>query len=367
MTTNQDVIVIGGGAVGSACARELAVAGRSVVVLERGRPAGEGWRAAAGMLAPQVEAEEEDPLFELGLAGRERIAELAQPLHESSGIDIQFWQGGIVRIAHSAARVTELKARVAWQRQHGHLSDWFDEDEIRSRWPWLGPSLGGLWAPQEAAVDPVKLVEALRADAARLGARFVTEEATSLERSGNRITGVVARERYSAGDVVIAAGAWSGNLLGLPRPLSVEPIRGQMAALPWPAGVEPAIIFGDGGYIVARGPEALVGSTMESAGFAPDVTPAGLAEILAGVSALCPAWAQFGITRTWAGLRPVTPDGLPIIGREPKVEGLWYATGHGRNGVLLSAITGQIMARLLAGENEMDYLHPVRPERFWNW
>lgn len=367
MTTNYDVIVIGGGAVGSACAWELAVAGRSVLVLERDRPAGEGWRAAAGMLAPQVEAEEEDPLFELGLAGRARVAELAGPLRESTGIDIQFWQGGIARIASSPARVNELKTRVAWQRQLGHLCDWFDEDEIRARWPWLGPNLGGMWASQEAAVDPVRLVEALRADATRLGARFLTEEAISLERHGNKITGVTAGSRHSAAEVVIAAGAWSGNLLGLPRPLSVEPIRGQMAALPWPPGVEPAIVFGDGGYIVARGTDAIVGSTMESAGFAPDVTPAGLAQILEGVGALCPSWAQFGITRTWAGLRPVTPDGLPIIGREPRVEGLWYATGHGRNGILFSAITGQLMARLLAGENEMEHLHPLRPERFWNW
>lgn len=367
MTTTQDVIVIGGGAVGSACARELALVGRSVLVLERGKAVGEGWRAAAGMLAPQVEAAEEDPLFELGLAGRERIAELAPQLKESTGVDVQYWQSGIARIAGTPARAAELKARVAWQRQQGHLCDWFDPDEVRTRWPWLGPSLGGMWASQEAAVDPIRLVEALRADASRLGARFVTDEAISLERHGDQITGVVGAERYSGSEIIVAAGAWSGKLTGLPRPLSVEPIRGQMAVLPWPPGVPPAIVFGDGGYIVARGADAIVGSTMEPAGFAPEVTPAGVAQILTAVGALCPSWAQFGVTRTWAGLRPVSPDGLPIIGREPRVKGLIYATGHGRNGILLSAITGQIIARILEGENELEHLHPMRPERFWNW
>jgi len=367
VTTSQDVIVVGGGAVGVSCARELAAGGRAVLVLDRERNAGDGWRAAAGMLAPQVEASEDDVLFEVGLAGRERIAELAGPLREATGTDIEFRQSGIARIATGAATVGELKARVAWQRQQGHYCDWFDAEEVRTRWPWLGPTMGALWAPREATVNPVRLVEGLRKDAERMGARFVAAEATALERHGDRVVGVLAGERFSAPEVVIAAGAWSGRLLGLPRPLSIEPIRGQMAALPWPAGVEPAVICGDESYIVARGSEAFVGSTLEHAGFSPEVTPAGLARILDGVSALCPAWARFEVSRTWAGLRPVTPDGLPIIGREPRCEGLWYATGHGRNGILLSAVTGQIIARLLAGENELENLHPLRPERFWDW
>ena len=304
MTNSQDVIVVGGGAVGVACARELAAAGRSVLVIDRERNAGDGWRAAADMLAPQVDASEDDLLFEVGLAGRERIGELAGPLAQDTGVDIEFRQAGIARIATRPASVGELKARVAWQRQQGHHCDWFDAEEVRARWPWLGPTTGALWAPREATVDPVRLVEALRKDAERMGARFIAGEVTGLERHGDRVLGVLAGDRYSAPDVVIAAGAWSGRLLGLPRPLSIEPIRGQMAALPWPAGVEPAVICGDDGYIVARGKDALVGSTMEHAGFSPEVTPAGLARILNGVSVLCPAWARFEVTRTWAGLRP---------------------------------------------------------------
>jgi len=106
---------------------------------------------------------------------------------------------------------------------------------------------------------------------------------------------------------------------------------------------------------------------MEHAGFKPEVTAAGLAEIFTGVSALCPSLAQGDVLRTWAGLRPVSPDGLPIIGREPRLSGLWYATGHGRNGVLLSGITAVLITRLLSGENEVEHLAPLRPERFWEW
>src|SRR3990172_2456518 len=136
-------------------------------MLDRHRDEGDGWRAAAGMLAPQIEAQQGDALFDLGLAGRELYHEMAGPLEECTGIDIGFWQGGIARLATTEARVAELKSTTAWQRQQGHLCDWFDEDETRARWPWLGPVLGSLWAPREAALSPVRLVEALTADAVR--------------------------------------------------------------------------------------------------------------------------------------------------------------------------------------------------------
>jgi glycine oxidase len=365
--TQQDVIVIGGGAVGACCARELAVTGRKVLVLDRLKNRGDAWRAAAGMLAPQIEAYEGDELFELGLASRERYHHLAEALRESTGIDIGLWQSGIARLAMRESQAPDLKSKVAWQRQQGHLCDWFDGEEVRARWPWLGPTHGALWAPRDCALHPERTVQALLTDAERLGSRVVQEEVTGLDLQGDRVIGVVGKGRYGAAAVIICAGAWSARLTGLPRPLSVEPIRGQMVALPWPQAVPPAIVYSDEAYLVARGGEALAGSTMEHAGFVPEVSATGLAKILAGIGSLCPGWGKLELTRTWAGLRPVTPDGMPIIGREPRVEGLWYATGHGRNGILLAAITGQIIAKLLAGENEIEHLPTLRPERFWNW
>lgn len=367
MTQSFDVIVVGGGPVGAACARELAEAGRKVLLVDRGDDQGEGWRAAAGMLAAQAGSEPEDPLFELGLAGRERYAELAPLLRESTGMDIGFWQEGIARIAADENDAAKLRSSVAGQRQQGHLCDWFDAGEVKTRWPWIGTSFGVLWASRDAALNPARLVEALRKDAERLGATVIRDQITGITRRGGRIVGVTGRESYGAPDVILAAGAWSRLLTGLPRPLAVEPIRGQMAALAWPADVPRAIVLGRDAYMVSRDGEAIVGSTMEHAGFNAEVTAAGLAEIFTGVSALCPALARGEVLRTWAGLRPVTPDGMPIVGREPRLEGLWYAAGHGRNGILLAGVTGVILARLLAGENETEHLAALRPERFWEW
>ncbi len=368
MTAAYDVIVVGGGPVGAACARELALAGRRVLVLDPEGENGQAWKAAAGMLAPQLEADPEDPLLELGLAAREHYQPLAEALRETTGNDIGLWREGIAWVAADEHEAGELRSKVAWQRQQGHLADWLDADEVKSRWQWLGPTHGALWAPHEGALEPERLVAALRQDAVRLGAVIEQDAATAIESRGDCVAGVVGlRGRYVAADVVLAAGAWSGTIGGVPRPLAVAPVRGQMAALPWPAGARRAIVYGHGGYLVARGDEAIAGSTMEYVGFHPEVTSAGLARIFAGATALCPTLTSGEVRRTWAGLRPVTPDGLPIIGAEPRLQGLWYATGHGRNGILLAGLTGLLIKQLVGGEPAAEDLAPFSPARFWKW
>ncbi len=368
MTSPFDVAIVGGGPIGAACARELALAGLRVVVVEQGGDRGQAWRAAAGMLAPQIESDADDPTLELGLAGRELYPSLAAALRETTGVDIGLWREGIAWVAATEAEAGDLKSRVAWQRQRAQLSDWLDADEVETRWPWLGPTAGALWAPHEGAVDPEKLVRALLADATRAGALVVDDTAISVDQRGDRVTGLIGRNgRYEAGEVVLAAGAWSGMIEGIPRPVTVVPVRGQMAALPWPAAARPAIVYGRGCYMLARGSEAIVGSTMEYVGFHPVVTSAGLARIFACAAALCPALDRANVHRTWAGLRPVTPDGLPIIGAEPRLQGLWYATGHGRNGILLAGITGLIVRQLLTGELPDEDMRAFSPARFWRW
>jgi glycine oxidase len=362
-----DVLIIGGGAVGAACAREMARTGRRVGVLDRREDRGDAWRAAAGMLAPQIEARQDDPLFELGLVGRERYRDLSAELLESTGIDVGLWQEGILRVALDETDVAESRATAAWQRQQGHVCDWLDAAEIAARWPWLAPVQGGLWAPHEGALRPERLVAALLADAERHGAQLVRDEAVALESAGDRVTGARGRERYAAGAVVLAAGAWSGRLRGLPRPVSVEPVRGQMAALPWPGDVPRAIVYNRDCYIVARDDEAVIGSTMEYTGFDVGTTSAGLGRVFARASALCPVLSTLELKRTWSGLRPMTPDARPIIGREPALDGLWYATGHGRNGILLAGITGMLIRQLIDGEEIDEDLTAVSPERFWRW
>jgi glycine oxidase len=360
----HDVIVIGGGAVGAACARELAAAGRSVLVIEPGGDSGQGWKAAAGMLAPQIEADGDDPLLRLGIAARDHYLPLAAALRESTGIDIGLWQEGIARVAADAGEARELRSKVASQQQQSHTAAWLEPAEVQRRWPWLGPTAGALWSERDGALDPPQLVQALLTDASRHGAEVARDRVTAVEQTGDRISGVSGEAgRYAAGDVVLAAGAWSAQIAGLPRTLPVQPVRGQMAALPWPPGIGRAIVYHKDCYLLARGTEAILGSTMEYVGFQPQVTPDGIARILAATMALCPGLIRGKLQRTWAGLRPVTSDGLPIIGAEPRLPGLWYATGHGRNGILLAGITGVLIRQLIGGERPAMDLSAFTPER----
>ena len=320
------------------------------------------------MLAPQIDAWEDNPLFELGIAGREYYRDKAAELQDETEVDIELFDGGILRLARGDSEVDRLKASVAWQRQLGHHLDWLAPAEVRDQFPWVGENEGALWAPHDGSVNPVRLVEALRKSAEQRGARFESDLATSLLTDADRVVGVRGeRQDYSAAMVVLAAGAWTGRLEGLPRPLSVEPVRGQMVAKPWPSAVPPCIVYGGHGYVLERRGEALCGATMEHAGFDVHVTAAGERSIVDSTDALLPALAPLPVERRWAGLRPVTPDGLPIFGAEPKVANLWYAAGYGRNGVLLAGITAVALCHLMANEASFDGIEALRPERFWSW
>jgi glycine oxidase len=367
VTTKQDVVIVGGGAVGAACALEMALSGRSVLVLEPGDRSGEAWRASAGLLSPQIGGHEEDALYELGIAGREYLRDRAARLREETGIDVELFEGGILRVAKGEAEATRLRESVAWQRQHGHRVDWLDPGEVAADWSWIGQTDGALWSPADGCVNPIRLVEALRASATSHGARFVRDAAQSLTIAEGKVAAVRGTaESYPAADVVLAAGAWSGRLHGLPRPVSVEPVRGQMCAVPWPLNVPPAIVYSTSGYVMERGGEALCGATIEHAGFDSSTTDQGIADIMAAAVDLVPALTGSPPTRSWAGLRPGTPDGLPIVGREPTVPNLWYATGHGRNGILLAGITAIVLGHWMAGEPSVEGVEALRPERFWS-
>lgn len=326
---------------------------------------GQAWRAAGGMLAPQIEADGNDPLVEFGLAARDYYPQLAAALRETTGLDLGLWQEGIARVAGDDSEAVALKAKVAWQRRQGYACEWLDPGEVRQRWPWLGPTVGALWAPRDGALDPEQLVRALLADAQRAGAAVVQDRVLGIDKSSDRVEGVTGEAgKYFANEVVLAAGAWSGLVRGTPRRIPVEPVRGQMAALPWPAGINRAIVYNKDCYLLARAGEAILGSTMEYVGFQPEVTSAGLAQIFAATLLLCPGLVRAKVRRSWAGLRPVTPDGLPIIGAEPELRGLWYATGHGRNGILLAGLTGVLIRQLIDGEQLAVNLQAFRASRF---
>jgi glycine oxidase len=360
-----DVAVVGGGAVGAACARAAARRGLEVAIFEPGPDPAAASPASAGMLAAQIELGDEG-LVALSVRARDLYEELAPALQEATGIDIGFWRSGIAAFAFDEAAASRLKEEVARQRQAGLRCDWLEGEDVRERWPGAAPDCqGALFAPEDGAVDPHALTRACLADARRLGATLHAERVEGLALTQQRVTGVVTARGTTAVDhAVVAAGVWSPQLHGLPRPLPIEPLRGQMAATAWPDGSPPAILYHEQGYVLARGGDAVIGSTMERAGFDARVTNEGLAQIFRGAVRLLPALLTQPVLRIWAGLRPVTPDGRPIVGPDPEVQHLWYATGHGRGGILLAALTAEVVADLLtAGKTDVD-ISPLRVERF---
>lgn len=360
-----EVIVVGGGVIGAACARAAALRGLRVALCEPGPDRAAASPASAGMLAAQIEPTDEW-LRGLAVRGRDLYEPLAAALRETTGLDIGFWCAGIASVAFDDAAAGLLRDAVAQQRQAGLRCDWLEPDDVAERFPGAAPQCrGALFSPEDGTVDPAALTAALLADARRLGVTMLPERVVRVVIAGGAATGVALADRtIGAEHVVIAAGAWSPQIEGLPRLLPVEPVRGQMAAAPWPGGTPPAILYCDHGYVLARGGEALMGSTMERVGFDGRVTDAGIAEIVGGATRLLPAIAAARPTRTWAGLRPVTPDGRPIIGADPETPGLWFATGHGRNGILLAALTGDVIADLLTkGATDVE-IAPLAIARF---
>ena len=351
-----DVAVIGGGVVGAACARIAALRGLAVTLFEPGPDPGAASPASAGMLAAQIEPIDADS-FSLAIRARELYETLAPRLLADTGIDIGFWRPGIASIAFDADAENRLKSEVAAQRQAGLRCDWLEAEDVEERWPGAAPTCrGALFASEDGALDPQDLTRACLADARRLGATLVVERVQAVTVADGKATGVTTSQgTTAAAHVVVAAGVWSPAIGTLPQKLAVEPVRGQMAATPWPRGTPAAILYDGERYVLTRGDEALLGSTMEHVAFDCNVTNEGLARIFQGAVRLLPALQRTPVSRTWAGLRPVTPDGRPIVGRDPQIDGLWYATGHGRNGVLLAALTGEIIGDFVStGQTSLD-------------
>ncbi len=366
--TQPDVIVVGGGLAGAACARQLAIQQLSVRILDSGAEDGIASTAAAGMLAPLAESSPENPILSLSVRGRDLYHELAPALKEETGIDVGLWNDGILQLALSTEEAARFSHEIAWQRQQGFKSDWLSQDDLQNRYPGLTPeALGGKLAPEDGGLEPEPLLKAFLASAKRHGAelsRGVRVDEVVVE-NGAAVGVRADGKTISAGAVVVAAGAWSGRIGGLPRPLSIEPIRGQMLTVDWPTDEPPAIVYAESGYVMHRNAQALAGTTMEHVGFDAVNTVEGIERVQKIMSTIYPSLAGAEIKGRWVGLRPWSPDGRPIVGPDPDVEALWYATGHGRNGVLLAAITGEIIAQLFA-DSPIEYdITPIDPGRFW--
>lgn len=354
--SSTQVAIVGGGVIGACCARAVVRRGLQVTLFAPGPDPRAASPASAGMLAAQIEPADM-ALLPLAVRSRDLYESLAAELKDSTGIDIGFQPIGIATVAFEEDRAAALFDVVAAQRQAGLRCDWLETADLHERWPGVAPeAVGAFFAPEDGALDPGALCRALLADLRQRGVAVEQEPIAALSTAGGRVMGITtAGARLPTEHVVIAAGAWSPGIRGLPRHLPIEPVRGQLLATPWPEHVPPVILYHGHKYLLQRGLEAILGSTMERAGFEAENTPEGLAEIRRVTEQLCPAIGRAPQLRAWAGLRPVTPDGRPIIGADPDIAGLWYATGHGRNGILLAPITGEIIADLLvSGRTDYD-------------
>src|SRR2546427_4178690 len=314
-------LVAGGGISGAACARALALRGLKVQICEPGPDPAAASAASAGILGPQIESTDES-LRALGLRARDLYESLAVALADTTGIDIGLWREGIASLAFEEAEAERLRDAVAHQRQAGLRCDWLEAAEVAERFPATAPCLGAMFAPEDGAVDAPALTRALLADAKRMGTRTFATRVNRINTILGRATGVeIPAGKIKAEHVVIAAGAWSTQIEHLPRPLPVEPVRGQMAAAPWPANMPRTVLYYDHSYVLARSGEAIFGSTMEQAGFDGSVTPAGVAQIM-GAAARIAAHVPPLPTRAWGGTRPPAAGRAASGGAHPAVQSL---------------------------------------------
>jgi glycine oxidase len=361
-----DVVVIGAGVIGCAVARQLARAGASVQVIERDSPGRRATWAAAGMLSPLGEAGGSGPFLELANESLTRFAEFAQALHDESGIDVEYRKTGKLHVAFDGndAALHALATDPVAARFEVSL---LEPAAARELEPALSDRItAALLVQRDHRVNNRLLAQALLASAVAAGVKFRTANpVAALVTKQAHVTGVrlSSGEQIDAPNVVLAAGAWSGQVGGLPREIPVGPVKGQMFAVDsrTGAGQVPGVqlrrvIQAPNCYIIPRDDgRILVGATVEDVGFRKGPTPRGIAALMAAATTVIPGLADLPLVETWAGFRPGTPDHMPIIGQEPELRGLVYATGHYRNGLLLAPVTAHCVAQLIThGRCDVD-------------
>jgi glycine oxidase len=372
---SPDVVVIGGGMIGLAVAWRAAQAGLSVTVLERGQPGAETSHVAAGMLAPISEATPtERALLALGVRAAAIYERFAAQLADASGLDPGYLACGTLAVARDADEAEALERELEMRRALDLDVARLRPSAARAIEPALAPTLRlALEVPTDHAVDPRRLTAALVRAAERAGAVVRSgAEVAEVVLARGRLAGAVLAggERVLAGDVVVAAGPWSGRLEGLPAEarVPVRPVKGQILRLHDPAG--PGLLghvlrIAGRGYVVPRGDGRYVlGATMEERGFDRAVTAGAVFELLREAIELVPGFSELELDECSAGLRPATPDGAPAIG-PGALPGLHWATGHHRGGILLAPVTAELVVSGLVGEPpSSEAVAAVAPTRF---
>jgi glycine oxidase len=377
---SPDAVVVGGGVIGLGIAWRAALAGMAVTVVDEAPGRGASW-AAAGMLAPVTEVHYgERPLLSLNLAAAARWPAFAAEVEEASGLPVGYRPGGTLAVARDADDNAALEDLYQFQLRCGLEVERLRSRECRQLEPGLAPSIrGGILAAGDHQVDNRALVEALLAACQRAGVRMVRGRVAELAVQADRVTGVLLAgggavpspangETLAAGVVVLAAGCWSGGLRGLAAEVlpPVRPVKGQLLYLRGPAD-QPLCsrnVRGLEVYVVPRTDgRVVVGATIEEQGFDTTVTAGAVADLLRAALELLPDVAELELAETVVGLRPGSPDNAPMLGPAGP-DGLVVATGHYRNGILLTPVTADAIAELLATGRAPEMIAPFAPGRF---
>ena len=352
MSTNTDVVIVGGGVIGCSIAYQLAKQGIRATVLERSRFGSGASGATAGVIGPIWHL---DPahkaVFGLGMRSLDLFPRLASELAEA-GVDPEFQHRGILKVAFTPAQADELKQNLTWQGELGLGVRWLDAPEIRELEPEMDDSvLGGVFSPREGCINGQRLVDALVHAATRLGAVFLEEtEVIGLETSGQSIVGVrTLTGAYHCGHTVLAAGPWTG-ITGrwLPQALPIRPVKGQRILLRKPGFLPRCPVRSFEGYVVPQADGSLlVAATREEDVFDVRITADGVRQLAATAITLFPALEDASFVGARAGVRPGSPDEIPIMGPLPGWDGVSIACGHDHAGVMLSPGSAELVARYI--------------------
>lgn len=366
------VAIIGGGVIGLAIGWRLAQAGRAVDVFERGT-AGQGasW-AAAGMLAAGVETEPgEHALAALNRRSQELWPAFAAELEAASGAPVDLRREGTLMVALTRDDAAQLRFTYDFQRAQGVALEWLSAGAARQREPHLHPQLAAaVYAAADHQVDNRRVVTALKRAFLAAGGRLHEQcPVHAIDSAGGRVTGLrIGEERHAAACVVLAAGAWSGEIAGLPpavRP-PVRPIKGQMLALRMApeAPLLTHVVWTPRVYLVPRlDGRLIIGGTVEERGFDAHLTAGGIFALLEGAWRALPAIEELPIDEMWVGFRPGSRDDAPLLGPTP-LAGLVLATGHHRNGILLTPVTAAAVAQFILSGEMAAVARPFGIDRF---
>ncbi len=363
-------LIIGGGIIGASVAWRLASEGVQVTVLERARLGQEASWAAAGLIGPQAEAEEPGPFFDLCVQGKQAFDTIVERLISESGVDPEYDHHGVLYVAFDEAHRDELKKRARWQLQARAQVEELTPAQVLELEPALSREvIYALHLPTNGRVENRKLTQAYINAAIRAGAAFREgERVDAIVISGGRASGVRSADgaMHAANVVINAAGAWAGEIRGLEGDaIHFRPVRGQIICFETRPGlIGPSLFSGDGILVPRRDGRLLAGSVFEEAGFNKSVTLEGIDLISRAARAMVPSLGAIPFREVWAGLRPAADDLMPVLGPSPTVPNVLYAAGHFRSGILLSALTGEVIADLVQGRKSPVDLAPFAPARF---